>query len=36
MLTKFKAGDILDEELLNEILLNLYESNFFKDKSFFR
>ena len=31
MLTKFKAGDILDEELLNEILLNLYESNFFKD-----
>ena len=31
MLTKFKVGDFIDEELLNEILINLYDSNFFKD-----
>ena len=31
MLSKFKKGDILDEEKINQILLNLYESNFFKN-----
>ena len=31
MLSKFKKGDTLDEEKINQILLNLYESNFFKD-----
>ena len=30
MLSKFKKGDILDEEKINQILLNLYESNFLK------
>ena len=31
MLSKFKNGDTLDEEKINQILLNLYDSNFFKD-----
>ena len=31
MLSKFKNGDTLDEEKINQILINLYESNFFKD-----
>ena len=31
MLSKFKKGDTLDEEKINQILLNLYESNFFKN-----
>ena len=31
MLSKFKKGDTLDEEKINQILINLYESNFFKD-----
>ena len=31
MLSKVKTGDFVDEEKVNEILINLYNSNFFKD-----
>ena len=31
MLSKVKVGDFIDEEKINEILFNLYNSNFFKD-----
>ena len=31
MLAKVKVGDVLNEDIINQILTNLYESNFFKD-----